>query len=424
MTSHVKVKPGERLVSLDAYRGFVMLAMASAGLAIPKVATHFPDSQLWSMLEHQVEHVSWTGCAFWDLIQPSFMFIVGVAMPFSYAQRREQGQTWGQLFRHAVWRSIVLIALGVFLASAWSAQTNFVFTNVLAQIGLGYTVVFLVLGRRPSTQAAVALVILVGYWLAFALWPLPARDFNYAAVGVPAHVVKLQGFAAHWGMNTNPAAAFDRWFLNLFPRPDGKPFHANEGGYATLNFVPSIATMIFGVLAGEFLRTRNAVSAKVRTLFLTGACCIVLGSALDGSIFPVVICPIVKRIWTPSWTIFSTGWTLILLAIFYGLIDGAGYRRWAFPFVVVGLNSITIYMMAQLMKPFVANMLKIHAGPLWKAVAHCERIDRWVFQEYGMHLDPQLFGGLYGPMVQSASVLFVFWLICYWLYRQRIFVKI
>lgn len=413
-------KAAERLVSLDAYRGFVMLAMASGGLGLHEVATYFPDSQLWDFLGRHSEHVRWRGWTFWDLIQPSFMFIVGVAMPFSYANRRANGATWARLFRHALVRSAVLVALGVFLASAWNEpQTKFVFTNVLAQIGLGYTFLFLLLDRKPWVQAAVATTILVGYWLAFALRPLNDSEHIELFRNLTPTAEGLDGFMAHWKMNMNIATDFDRWFLNLFPHPPGKRFRFNEGGYATLNFIPSMATMIFGVLAGEWLRSPRPARAKVQALFLSGVLAIVIGSALDAN-----VCPIVKRIWTPSWAVFSAGWTVLLLALFYGLIDGAGYRKWAFPLVVVGANSITIYMMAQLMKPFVVRMLTVHLGPVWKAFASSDRVDAWVYRASGMHLEPRLFAGLYGPVFEKLAVLAVFWLICFWMYRQRIFVKI
>src|SRR4051794_35548521 len=120
MCTQEEAGTGPRLVSLDAYRGFIMLALASGGLALGKVAEHSPDSILWQFLERQSDHVQWGGCSFWDLIQPSFMFIVGVAMPFSYAARRARGDSSARMFMHALGRSLVLIALGVFLASAWS----------------------------------------------------------------------------------------------------------------------------------------------------------------------------------------------------------------------------------------------------------------------------------------------------------------
>src|SRR5262249_10119712 len=142
-------------------------------------------------------------------------------------------------------------------------QTSYVFTNVLAQIGLGYTFVFLLLGRRPLVQFLVAVAILVGYWLLFAVYPLPGQDFDYHAVGITTPWNFMPGFAAHWEKTPNVAAAFDRWFLNLFPHPAGQPFRFNDGGYTTLNFIPSMATMIAGVLAGELLRSRRSAGSKL-----------------------------------------------------------------------------------------------------------------------------------------------------------------
>src|SRR3954467_11518517 len=150
--SHDLQAQSRRSVSIDAYRGLVMLAMASGGAAIlgglPRSSGSF-TGPIVAFLSGQLDHVAWRGCSFWDLIQPSFMFLVGVAMPFSYANRRARGQSWPELFRHALGRSLILIALGIFLSSAGgkTTQTNFTFVNVLTQIGLGYMVVFLLLGR-------------------------------------------------------------------------------------------------------------------------------------------------------------------------------------------------------------------------------------------------------------------------------------
>ena len=189
------------------------------------------------------------------------MFMVGVALPWSLASRTARGQHFGPLLVHAFWRSLVLVLLAVFLTSAWSPRTDWVFTNVLAQIGLGYPLLFLLAFTRPRTQWFAASGILIGYWLAFALHPLPASNFDWKAVGVPDDWPHLAGFAAHWEKGANFAATFDRWFLNLFPRP--APFVFNEGGYQTLNFIPSLATMIFGMHAGRLLRSELDPGAKV-----------------------------------------------------------------------------------------------------------------------------------------------------------------
>ena len=165
----------------------------------------------------------------------------------------------------------MLIVLGVFLRSIGKPQTNFTFEDTLTQIGLGYGFLFL-LGFRPVRDQWIAFgLMLVGYWVAFALYPLPGPDFDYATVGVrPDWLAEhgLTGFAAHWNKNSNPAWAFDAWFLNLFPRE--KPFAFNGGGYATLSFIPTLATMILGLIAGGTLRSERTPGEKIRWLVVAG----------------------------------------------------------------------------------------------------------------------------------------------------------
>ncbi len=386
----------ERLVSLDAYRGAIMLMMASSGLGLAHVARQSPDSGFWRFLAHQTEHAQWAGCTAWDIIQPAFMFMVGVALPFSIANRRARGQRFGSMLGHALWRSLVLALLAVFLSSAWSKQTVWSFGNVLAQIGLGYPIVFLLAFTKPRTQWLAAGGILLVYWLAFAFHPLPAADFDWQSVGVPADWQHLTGFAAHWEKNVNPAAVFDRWFLNLFPRQE--TFVFNRGGYQTLNFVPSMATMIFGLLAGGLLRSDRPITRKLRHLVLFGIIGVVLGKAIA----LVGLCPIVKRIWTPSWAIYSGGWVTLLLACFVGLVEWRRWRRWTFPFVVVGLNPVTIYCLWQLSSGFIRANIKRHSG-------------QQIFESLGT---------AYAPMLERLGVLLVLWLILLWMYRRKIFLRI
>ena len=386
----------ERLVSLDAYRGAIMLLMASSGLGLAQVARQFPDSGLWQFVAGQTEHASWAGMRLWDMIQPSFMFMVGVALPWSVANRRARGQRFDRLFGHALWRALVLVLLAVFLTSAWSKQTVWSFANVLAQIGLGYPVVFLLAFAKPRTQWLAAFGILFAYWLAFALYPPPPADFNWQSVGVPANWPHLTGFAAHWEKNANFAATFDQWFMNLFPHET--PFVFNSGGYETLNFVPAIATMIFGLLAGELLRSHLPITGRWKRLMFFGIAGVLLGQAISLA----GLCPIVKRIWTPSWAIYSSGWAALLLAGFVAIIEWGGWKRWAFPFVVVGLNPITLYCMWQLMNPFIRDNLKRHAGP-------------HVFESLGAS---------YAPILERLAVLLVFWLVLLWMYRRKIFLRV
>ena len=192
----------QRLVSLDAYRGAIMLLMASSGLGLGEVAKQFPDSALWQFLKYQTDHAPWAGATLWDMIQPAFMFMVGVALPWSLANRLAAGQSFRRMFGHALWRALVLVLLAVFLTSAWSKQTAWVFSNVLAQIGLGYPVVFLLAFTRPRTQWLTAFAILLAYWLAFALYPLPAAGFDWQSVGVPADFGYAPATIAHRGAHT------------------------------------------------------------------------------------------------------------------------------------------------------------------------------------------------------------------------------
>ncbi|MDZ4687324.1 MAG: DUF5009 domain-containing protein [Planctomycetaceae bacterium] len=387
-----------RLTSLDAYRGFVMICLAGNGFGIAQTAKSFPDSSLWQTLRYQFDHVPWVGCAFWDLIQPSFMFMVGVAMPYSLAKRRQARDSFGWLFAHAAFRAIVLILLGVFLSSTSSKQTNFTFMNVLSQIGLGYVFLFLIAHWPRWAQAVAAVGILVGYWGWFATHPLPSADFDDAAVGLPADWPMLTGFEAHWQKNANAAADVDLWLLNQFPREDGKPFTFNNGGYQTLNFIPSLVTMLFGLMTGDFIRRSSNRTAVFGTLLGMGIVFLASGWAIAHFGY----CPLVKRIWTPSWTLCSTGWTLVLLAGFYGLIDGVGVRAWSFPLVVAGMNSILLYMLSQMLKPWTQRAMERHFGSKWLTI----------------------FGEEYQPIVASCGVLLMFWLFVYWLYRQRVFLKI
>lgn len=424
-------KTTERLVSLDAYRGFIMLAMASAGFGIAKVAKSFPDSQTWQFFGYQFDHVAWRGCAVWDLIQPSFMFMVGVAMAYSYATRAAKGQSYRGMMLHAAIRSLVLVLLGVFLSSNWSKETNWTFVNVLAQIGLGYFFLFLLWGRRPWVQWLAAIAILGGYWSAFYFYPVPNVSANLAQYNLPDKATNtwqpLKGIESHWEKNVNIAADADRWFLNLFPREKyysfstqkverpalipaadtayaalvdspRKVFQFNEGGYQTLNFIPALATMIFGLLAGELLRGPRKGWAKFGILVGCGLLGVAAGYGLDYA----GVCPIVKRIWTPSWTLFSGGLAVLMLAGFYAVVDLLGWKRWTFPLVVVGMNSIAIYMMSQLLKPWMRDTLTRHISPN-------------LFD---------MFGTTYTPILEMAWIVLAWWLICYWMYRQKIFVRI
>ncbi len=333
-----------------------MLLMMAEVLQLARVARNFPGNWLWGVLAFNQSHVEWAGCSLHDMIQPSFSFLVGAALPFSIAARLAKGGTFGKMFAHALWRSLLLVALGVFLRSMHSSQTNFTFEDTLSQIGLGYPVLFLLGFRSPRWQWTALAVILTGYWLAWALYPVPVTPSDWPH--------NFTGFAAHWNKNANLGSAFDQWFLNLFPR--SKPFVANGGGYLTLSFIPTLGTMILGLIAGRWVRT-YAPRVPVRRFLIAGAVGVAAGLLLHFT----GICPVVKRIWTPGWTLFSGGVCFLLLAAFSWVIEVKDQRKWAFPLVVIGMNSIAAYLIAHLFEGFIATSFRIHSGAkripaIWK----------------------------------------------------------
>jgi len=360
----------DRIESLDIYRGFVMLLMMAEVLKLGEVAKAYPESQLLSFLAWHQHHVAWRGCTLHDLIQPSFTFLVGAALPFSLAARQARGQSTGTMTAHALWRAFLLVALGIFLRSVGRPMTNFTFEDTLTQIGLGYPFLFL-LGLRPKKVAWWALAaILLGVWGAWAFYPV----------------------AEPWAKNANLGSDFDHWFLNLFPRPE--PFVENRGGYLTLSFIPTLATAILGLIAGRWL----AEGAPVRRYCYAGALALGAGLLLDST----GLCPSVKRIWTPAWVLVSGGWCFWLLAAFHWVVDVRGLRAWAWPLAVIGTNSIAAYLIAHLWEGFIERALVTHLGA-------------GIFQ---------IFGTGFEPLLKGAATLLVLWLFLVWMERRRIFLRV
>ncbi|MEO6358373.1 MAG: DUF5009 domain-containing protein, partial [Ferruginibacter sp.] len=204
--------PVNRIASVDVYRGFVMLLMMGEVLSLESVSKALPGSSFWAFLGFNQSHVEWTWLSLHDMIQPSFTFLVGVVLPYSIAGRQSKGASFRNIILHTIKRSLILICLGIFLRSMWSTQTNFTFEDTLTQIGMGYTFLVLISYCKPRIQLIALVIILAGYWLAFALYPLPGEGFDYAAAGTEANWEhNLHGFAAHWNKNTNLAWAFDQW---------------------------------------------------------------------------------------------------------------------------------------------------------------------------------------------------------------------
>lgn len=390
--------PVNRIASVDVYRGFVMLLMMGEVVSFESVAKALPDNNFWRILAFNQSHVPWTWLSLHDMIQPSFTFLVGVVLPYSVASRKKKGATFNSILGHTLFRSLILIFLGFFLRSLGADRTVFTFEDTLTQIGMGYTFLVMLGFCSQRVQLGALVIILIGYWLAFALYPLPGAGFDYASAGVPPNWEhNLHGFAAHWNKNTNLAWAADRWFLNLFPR--SQPFLFNDGGYSTLSFIPTLGTMILGLLAGGVLKSIQTDKEKLKYFIITGLSLIVLGILLQLT----NINPIVKRIWTPAWVIFSGGICFGFLALFYWLVDMKQYKKPFFFLTVIGVNSIAAYVMSDGgLRRYISDNLHIHLG---------------------QHYD-QLFGMAYTTLVGGALTLLVLWLILYWMYKRKIFIKI
>ena len=394
-----KAESATRLVSLDVFRGLVMVLMLGEAMRLFDVARAFPNSIFWRVIAFNTQHVEWQGCSLHDLIQPGLSFLGwGRQLPFSIASRKLKGSgTFWPMFGHAVRRALLLIFLGFFIRSLRSPQTYFTFEDTLTQIGLGYVFLFLLGFTRVRTQVVALVLILICFWAAFVLYPAPGPNFDYARVGVPPDWPHLYtGFLSHFNKNSNLSWALDVWFLNLFPREH--PFVFNEGGWSTLSFIPTLGTMIMGLLAGEWLKGKGSKEQKLRGLVIAGTGLVLLGLICQW----VGICPIVKRVWTSSYTLYSGGLVVLMLAGFYALLDWKEQRRWAFPLVVVGMNSIAVYLMSWTMESFVSGALDRHFGGVISAIG----------------------GPVFQPVLHGFLVMLTFWLILLWMYRRKIFLRI
>lgn len=466
-TSATSLNPNPRLTSLDAYRGLIMLLLCSGGLfAIGSVNSTaaravWEESPRWSWmlkiaptLERQFRHVDWTGCVLWDLIQPSFMFMAGVSMPFSFQRRKQLGQTQGKILRHTLFRGLFLVVLGVLLRSKTRDYINFTFIDVVAQIGLAYFWVALCVGRPLWLQLTIGAAILVGDWYAFYQHPLPPADFDYLPAvemtygkGAPGvadfasgAAPLFTGYAAHWNPGTNWAVWADARLLNLFPRPEQIVY--TDGSYSTFNFIPSIVTLLIGVIAGELLlSTTVSPGKKTLRLLLAGLGGLALGMALDSSIWPDLpasfpaflhwkptwtVCPIVKKIWTPTWVIFSSGWCLLFLGAFYWIVDVVNFKKWTYPLLVLGTNSILIYVLTQVFGDWIKTVLRGTAR-LVLGVTTPGQLPAdfaWATASISHKIAYALYSNFPGQTLRSFIAFSLFWLILAAMYRRKMFVRI
>ncbi len=371
------MQPSDRLVSLDAFRGATIAAMILVNNAGSFKSAYQP-----------LLHVPWHGWTFTDCIMPSFLWIVGVAMTFSFAKRMERGDSKSKLMLHSLRRGAIIIALGLFLY----LYPEFDFPNmripgVLQRIGVCYilcSAIFLWSSWRGVLGWAVG--CLVAYWMMITLIPVPGYG--------PGVLTPMGNFAGY----------VDRLLITghmWTPANDWDP----EG---VLSTIPSVSTMLFGVLAGYLLRRDFPRERAIGWIFFAGAGLVFLGSWLDHFM------PINKMIWTPSFTVLMAGISATTFACFYWLIDVQGYRSWAQPAVVFGMNAITIYMFASLMEgSFIAFKLIPVAGE-W--VSPHSFLERYVL---GQFLSPENVS-----LVYAIGMVFVAYIVAFAMHRKQWFVRV
>ena len=350
-----------RILSIDFFRGFTMFLLISGFWELFDPSS---SNKLAAFIGGQLNHADWEGLRFWDLIQPFFMFIVGVSMPFSFSKRWDRGDSWNKTFRSALKRSLLLLALGWAISSTDAYST---FTNVLAQLSVTYLISFLLLRKGVKWQLIVSFGLIIFTDLIYRYWP-------------------VEGFNQPFTGDHN----FGSWVDTMLTGG------VSKGRWVSFNAIPTSAHTIWGAMAGTVLMQAQPMKKKLTTLFAAGLIGVIAGYILGMYI------PIIKRICTSSFIIVSGGWSLIGLAISYWLIDGLQWRKIGFFFAVVGMNPLLIYlfthsggrkMLEDIIKPFIY------------------RIFSWT-----------------GPATLNAIMIllvsFLLWYICYFLYKKKIFIRI
>lgn len=364
--------PTTRLLSLDALRGFDMFwIMGGEGLVVAL-------AKAWTGSDHtlahrQLEHVPWHGFVFYDLIFPLFLFLVGVAIPFSLASLRRRGATTSDAYWRIGRRVALLFLLGLVYNHAldfnWSQLR---IAGVLQRIAVCYGIAAVIAWHTgPRMQVALFAALLAGYWAIMTFVPVPG--------GVAGDLTK-EGNLSGW---------IDRHYLPGSIKAEYYGYGDNEGLLSTL---PAVGTALLGVLAGQWLRAGRSPGATVAGLAVAGAACLAAGG-LWGQSFPVN-----KIIWTSTFVLWAGGWSLLLLALFYGIIDGLRWRAWAFFFIVIGANAIVAYLL-----PHIVDF---------------EKLSQFFFEGTAR------VAGNFGPAIIAGGAVALTWLVLYHLYRHGMYLRV
>lgn len=362
--------PSGRIVSIDALRGFDMFWIIG-GDGFFRALFSLIDAPFFSALANQLHHAEWDGFRFEDLIFPLFLFIVGVCMPFSITKRLDRGDSRSQLYNHIVIRFTVLFVFGLLYNGILDFEFESMrYAGVLQRIALCYMFTALIMmntGIKGQTIWATAILFL--YFAAMKFIPVPGHG---------AGVLTPEG---------NLASYIDQ--LMLPGRFCCFEFGDNEG---VLSTIPAVSTTLLGVLSGHWLRSRSSPALKIKGLFGAGVASIILALIWN------LVFPINKLYWSSSYVLFAGGLSMILLGGFYWIIDIRGHRKWAFPFIVIGLNPITIYMAQRIIK--------------------FSAITEFFVEGFINHT------GDFKPVLWIAGVLSTKWLFLYFLYRKKLFLKV
>lgn len=359
-------KKSARLVSLDAMRGFTMFWIIG-GASLVETLGHFGHFRITDFLINQVDHSQWEGLRFYDCIWPGFMLMVGVSIPFSFA-KRSLTQSYPLMLRHAIKRFIILFLLGSLRESVSLGSPHLIeLSSALQPIAVAYLVSFLLVRKSWKFQAAVGLLILLVYGLAVALIPIPG-------VGSGTYV-----------QNANLV-----WFIDrtLLPgRVEDSVFL--EGWGTIISMIPPISTTILGLLMGRLLMSKRSPYEKIKILAVTCAGMLTLGYAASFFV------PVVMKMWTSSYGLLSAGWACTALLLFYWVIDVLGLRGWTFPFVVIGMNALAVYLSDTVMR--LSTISRIFTADLSDSM------------------------GQTGPLFAALVYLALEWAILYWMYKRKIF---
>jgi predicted acyltransferase len=358
----------ERLLSIDALRGFAMLWIIGGGAFIRSLEQVWKNAFTLTLYEH-MEHADWQGFRFLDLIFPLFLFVVGVILPFSVLRRLEKGEPLGSTYRHVLKRTIILIILGLInyglLRFDWEQMR---WSSVLGRIGICYFFAcVLLIHTNWRIQAFIAAAIMILYWAVVMFIPVPGHG-----PGV-----------------LTPEGCLTTYLDQLMiPGKLGLGLYDRQGVLSTFT---ALSTTLLGVLAGHWLRSQRSPQRKTLGLLGAGIAGLILGYGWGRSFF------ISRNVWTSSFVLVSAGWSSLLLAAFYWVIDVKGYRNSAFFVVVIGMNAIAIWC-AQRFIDFGAIASFFVGG-----VARC--------------------AGAYQPIILSFCTLMTKWLALWFLYRNKIFFK-